>query len=77
VRQVGFTLLSWELRAKDYSRKANGRRSWAPGKRGDLVAVFTPHKKNCESIARWKHMLFYKTHEIVKESRRHREGSMG
>ena len=67
MRQVGFTLLSWELREKDYSRKANGAFSGVPA--GVMYLVVASKKNKVETKA-----TFY---EVVKGSRRYREGSMG
>jgi hypothetical protein len=41
VRQVGFTLLSWKLRVKDYSREVNGGFSLGHRRKTVLGAVFS------------------------------------
>ena len=43
--EVGFTLLSWELREKDYSREAKRGCLWASERRRVLGSVVTKTKQ--------------------------------
>ena len=71
MRQVGFTLLSWELREKDYSREAKRGCLWASERRRVLGSAVT---KTTRVFVKPTNFLI---REIVKGSRRYREGSMG
>jgi len=43
VRQVGFTLLSWKLREKDYSREVNGGFFFGPLKKNSAWRCLFEH----------------------------------